>query len=33
VAFPVTLEAFYKRNSTSVAIMPYDQTVPIVLTR
>ena len=33
VAFPVTLEVFYKRNSTSVAIMPYDQTVPIVLTR
>jgi len=33
VAFPVTLEVFYKRNSTSVAIMPYDQTVPIVLSR
>jgi hypothetical protein len=33
VAFPVTLDAFYKRNSTSVAIMPYDQTVPIVLSR
>jgi hypothetical protein len=32
VAFPVTLDAFHRRDSTSVIIWPYDQTVPVVLT-
>ena len=32
-AFPVTLDAFNQRQSTSVIIQPYDQTVPVVLTR
>ena len=31
--FPVTLDAFNQRQSTSVIIQPYDQTVPVVLTR
>lgn len=33
VAFPVTLDAFNKRQSTSVVVWPYDQQMPIVLTR
>lgn len=33
VAFPLTLDAFNKRQSTSVVIWPYDQQLPIVLTR
>jgi hypothetical protein len=33
VAFPVTLDAFNKRQSTSVVVWPYDQQLPIVLTR
>lgn len=33
VALPVTLDAFNKRESVSVAIQPYDQSVPIVLTK
>jgi hypothetical protein len=33
VAFPIALDAFNQRQSTSVVIWPYDQTVPVVLTR
>jgi hypothetical protein len=33
VAFPVTLDAFNKRTSTSVILWPYDQTVPVTMTR
>lgn len=33
VAFPVKLDAFNQRQSTSVVIWPYDQQLPIVLTR
>jgi hypothetical protein len=33
VAFPVTLEAFSQRQSTSVIVQPYDQTVPVVMTK
>ena len=33
VAFPVTLDDFNKRQSTSVVVWPYDQQLPIVLTR
>jgi hypothetical protein len=33
VSFPVTLEAFNQRRSVSVVIQPYDQPVPVVLTR
>jgi hypothetical protein len=33
VAFPVDLPAFYKRESVSVVIHPYDQQVPVTLTR
>ena len=33
VAFPVKLDDFNKRQSTSVVIWPYDQQLPIVLTR
>jgi hypothetical protein len=33
VAFPVNLQAFYKRESVSVVIHPYDQQVPVTLTR
>jgi hypothetical protein len=33
VAFPVKLDAFNKRQSTSVVVWPYDQQMPIVLTR
>lgn len=33
VAFPVTLDAFNQRQSTSVVVWPYDQTVPVVMTK
>lgn len=33
VAFPVTLDAFNQRQSVSVAVWPYDQTVPVTLTK
>lgn len=33
VAFPKTLDAFNQRQSTSVIVWPYDQTVPIVMTK
>lgn len=33
VAFPVTLDAFNQRQSTSVVVQPYDQTLPVVLTK
>jgi Steigviridae/Suoliviridae L,D-carboxypeptidase/transpeptidase len=33
VAFPITLDEFNKRKSLSVLIWPYDQTVPVVLTK
>ncbi len=33
VSFPVTQDAFEKRKSLSVAIQPYDQPVPIVLSK
>ncbi len=33
VAFPVTLDIFNQRKSVSVVIWPYDQTVPVVLTK
>ena len=33
VVFPVTLDAFSKRQSLSVVIQPYDQQVPVVLTK
>jgi hypothetical protein len=33
VAFPVALDAFNQRQSTSVIVQPYDQTVPVLLTR
>jgi hypothetical protein len=33
VSFPVTLEAFNQRRSVSVIIQPYDQPVPVVLTK
>jgi len=33
VAFPVTLDAFNQRTSTSVILWPYDQTVPVVMTK
>ena len=33
VAFPVDLQAFYRRQSVSVVIHPYDQQVPVILTR
>jgi hypothetical protein len=33
VAFPVTLDVFNKRQSTSVVVWPYDQTVPVTLTK
>ena len=31
VAFPVTRDAFYRRQTTSVLVWPYGQTVPVVL--
>lgn len=33
VAFPVTLDAFANRKSLKVTIQPYDQPVPLVLTK
>ena len=33
VVFPITLDAFYKRQTVSVSVQPYDETVPIVLTK
>jgi len=33
VSFPVTLEAFNQRKSVSVVVQPYDQPLPVVLTR
>jgi hypothetical protein len=33
VSFPVTKDAFDKRKSLSVVIQPYDQPVPVVLTK
>jgi hypothetical protein len=33
VSFPVTLDAFNQHRSVSVAIQPYDQPVPVVLTK
>jgi hypothetical protein len=33
VGFPVTLEAFNQRKTVSVIVQPYDQTVPVVLTK
>ncbi|MGC2169754.1 MAG: hypothetical protein WA623_00040 [Candidatus Sulfotelmatobacter sp.] len=33
VSFPVTLAVFNQRRSVSVVIQPYDQPVPVVLTR
>jgi hypothetical protein len=33
VAFPITLDVFNQRKSVSVVIWPYDQTVPVVLTK
>jgi len=33
VAFPVSLDAFNQRKSLNVVIQPYDQQVPIVLTK
>jgi len=33
VSFPVTLDVFNQRRSVSVIVQPYDQPVPVVLTR
>jgi len=33
VAFPVTLDAFANRKSLKVTIQPYDQPIPLVLTK
>jgi hypothetical protein len=33
VAFPITLDAFNQRTSTSVVIWPYNETVPVTLTK
>lgn len=33
VSFPVTLDAFNKRQSVSVVVHPYDQPLPVVLTK
>src|SRR3984885_4300514 len=33
VSFPVTLDAFNQRKSVSVVIQPYDQPLPVTLTR
>ena len=33
LAFPVTLDVFNKRQSISVVVWPYDQTVPVTLTK
>ena len=33
VAFPMTLDAFNQRQATSVVVWPYDQRLPVVLTK
>jgi hypothetical protein len=33
VSFPVTLDAFNQRRSVSVVIQPYDQPMPVILTK
>jgi hypothetical protein len=33
VAFPIALDAFNQRKSVSVVIWPYNETVPVILTR
>jgi hypothetical protein len=33
IGFPVTLDTFNQRKSVSVIVQPYDQTVPVVLTK
>jgi hypothetical protein len=33
VVFPVSFDAFNKRQSVSIVVWPYDQTVPAKLTR
>ena len=33
VSFPVTLEMFNQRRSVSVIVQPYDQPLPVVLTK
>jgi hypothetical protein len=33
VSFPVTLDVFNQRRSVSVIVQPYDQPVPVILTR
>jgi hypothetical protein len=33
VVFPVTLDAFNHRQSVNVTVWPYDQTVPVVMTK
>jgi hypothetical protein len=33
VSFPVSLDAFNQRKSISLIIQPYDQPVPVVLTK
>jgi|SRR5580658_4384992 hypothetical protein len=33
VSFPVTLDAFNQRRSVSVSVQPYDQVVPVTLTK
>src|SRR6267154_3139983 len=33
VSFPVTVDAFNQRRSVSVVVQPYDQPVPVVLTK
>jgi hypothetical protein len=33
VAFPISLDAFNQRTSTSVVIWPYNETVPVTLTK
>jgi hypothetical protein len=33
VSFPVTLDAFNQRRSVSVVVHPYDQPVPVILTK
>ena len=33
VAFPVTLDVFNQRQSVGVSVWPYDQTLPVVMTK
>jgi hypothetical protein len=33
VAFPITLDAFNQRTSTSVVVWPYNETVPVTMTK